>query len=191
MDNKGRTSSYNGRVGRRVQLSEIQSQLISCCEGVRAEDIRFSAEVNTAELNAVFSGNKPAFLEPIPGYVLRLAREMPAGCFYARAVDGLDCIYNAAAVAEEYNLSPGADVHAFVEQKLEEVRVGRLLGYGMETIVEYPRYSVSILRNGELFSGFFTVSDRTRALQYAEARIRDFKAEYPEDVWDAVLTYQQ
>ncbi len=177
-------------MGRRVRLPEVHGELIPRCEGARAEDIIFTAELNTAELNAVLSGSKPAFLEPIPGYVRALAHDLPPGCAYAQAPNGADCIYNAAAIAEEFGFLPGTDVHAFVVQKLQNEKFGRILGYGMETITEKPNFGVTVLRNGIPFSAFHTVPTESQARRYAEARTCDFRREYPQDHWRYVLTYR-
>lgn len=133
---------------------------------------------------------KPAFLETVEGYTASFVAFLPPGCYYARAENGLDCIYNAVAVAQECDLPLGADVHAYVVNALEQGTYGRILGYGMETAFKRPCYFVKIKESGETFFGFMTSPVRTIAEKYAAARLRDFKAEYPSAHWDIALYYK-
>ena len=90
------------------------------------------------------------------------------------------CIYNEAAVAKEMNLPAGADIDAFVRERLEKGNYGSLLGYGMDTITERPCFRVGISRNGVEIFGFMTSPDKQKATQYAQQRLEDFKREFPE-----------
>ncbi len=171
-------------------MSEAYGCIVEAVPGAADEEVRLTAQVATAQLNAVFSGIKPAFLETIQGFTESLAASLPLGCYYARLESGLDCIYNAAAVAQECNLPLGADVHAYVVNALEQGTYGRVLGYGMETAYKRPGFYVKIKRNGKTFFGFMTSPVRVIAEKYADARLNDLLEEFPGDQWDAILIYR-
>lgn len=147
----------------------------------------FAATV-TAQFNATLAGNKPAFLETDPPLVRILAQDLPDGIGYAEA-QGLACIYNREAVAKELNLPKGADVDSIVRKKLEAGTYGKLLGYGMDTMLERPCHRVVIQCNGADFFGFMSSPSRTEAGKYAAARMQDFSNEFPAEQWNAFLTY--
>ncbi len=169
-----------------VSLPEVRSRLEETAGDTPAVFREQVANTSTAQLNAVFSGGKPAFLETIPGFTRSLAGNLPPGCRYAEG-GGLECIYNEQAVARELNLPPGADVHAAVQQALSSGNYGRILGYGADTVLDRPATSVNIYRNGEAFTGFITSPDAATANRYATERLRDFQEQFPEDTWKAKL----
>ena len=71
-----------------------------------------------AQFNATLAGNKPAFLETVPGLTPSFAKDLPPGVRFVEA-GGIECIYNEAAVARELNLPEGADVESIVRKRLE------------------------------------------------------------------------
>ena len=157
-------------------------------EGATREETERVAKITAAQLNAVFSGDKPAFLETVPDFTASFAEDLPPGVHFAKA-GGLECIYNREAVAKELNLPAGADVDSIVRKKLETGTYGKLLGYGMDTMLERPCHRVVIQCNGADFFGFMSSPSRTEAGKYAAARMQDFSNEFPAEQWNAFLTY--
>ncbi len=141
-----------------------------------------------AQFNATLAGNKPAFLETVPGLTASLAKDLPPGVRFAEA-GGLECIYHEAAVAKELNLPKGADVDSIVRRKLEAGTYGRLLGYGADTVLDRPCRRVAILRNGKEFFGFISSPSKAEAERYAKARKQDFADEFPSEQWQTVIKY--
>ena len=152
----------------------------------RIEETERVAKITAAQLNAVFSGDKPAFLETVPDFTASFAEDLPPGVHFAKA-GGLECIYNREAVAKELNLPAGADVDSIVRKKLETGTYGKLLGYGMDTMLERPCIYVKINRDGRFVFGFMTSPDRQVATRYALQRFADFKREFPQSEWSYAL----
>ena len=173
---------------RRIHVRQGYRLIAQAVPGAAEKEILKTAQQTAAQLNATFTGRKPAFLESIPGYSKALAKDLPPGVRFAEA-GGLECIYHEAAVAKELNLPEGADVDAVVRQKLEAGTYGRLLGYGADTMLERPCHYVSIQRNGEDFFGFISSPCRDRAAQYAEARMQDFAEQFPGEQWQTIIKY--
>lgn len=140
----------------------------------------------TAQFNATLAGSKPAFLETEPELVRGLSRNLPKGMGYAEA-EGIACIYNREAVAQELGLPKGADVDAIVRERLDTGAYGKLLGYGMDTMLERPCTYVSIRDGEKEIFGFMTSPDMQEAIKYAQRRLDDFKREFPEGRWSYAL----
>ena len=156
--------------------------------GAAEKEILKTAQETAAQLNAVFDGKKPAFLESIPGYGKALAKDLPPGVRFVEA-GGLECIYHEAAVAKELNLPKGADVDSIVRRKLEAGTYGRLLGYGADTMHGRPCHRVAIRRNGKDFFGFMSSPSKAEAEKYAKARMQDFADEFPSEQWQTFIEY--
>ena len=157
-------------------------------EGAAPEEVERVAQITAAQLNAVFDGKKPAFLETVSGFTSSFARDLPPGVRFAEA-GGLEIIYHEAAVAKELNLPKGADVDSIVRRKLEAGTYGRLLGYGADTMHGRPCHYVSIRRNGEEFFGFMSSPSKAEAEKYAKARMQDFADEFPSEQWQTFIEY--
>ena len=186
LDHPGGGSQDERGLRRRVHVRQAYGLLSSQVpEATRAETERV-AQITAAQLNAVFDGSKPAFLETVPGFTSSFADDLPPGVHFAKA-GGIECIYNEAAVAKELNLPEGTDVDAFVREKLEQGTYGSLLGYGMDTAMERPCTYVKITREGEEVFGFMTSPDQQQAEKYAQDRLRDFETEFPDAHWEASL----
>ena len=156
--------------------------------GAAEDEILKTAQITAAQLNATFEGSKPAFLESIPGYTSSLANDLPPGVRFVKA-GGIECIYNEAAIAKELNLPEGTDVEAIVREKLEQGSYGKLLGYGMDTMLERPCTYVSIKEGEKEIFGFMAPADNQEALKYATARLRDFQKEFPDKQWSFNLRF--
>ena len=187
LDHSGGERRDEQGLRRGVHVSQAYGLLSSQVpEATRAETERV-AQTTAAQLNAVFEGRKPAFLETVPEFTASFADNLPPGVRFIKA-GGIECIYNEEAVAKELNLPAGADVDAVVREKLERGAYGSLLGYGMDTAMERPCTYVKITRNGEEICGFMTSADQQQATKYAQERLRDFEKEFPDDYWEASLT---
>ena len=154
-------------------------------EATRAETERV-AQTTAAQLNAVFEGRKPAFLETVPEFTASFADNLPPGVRFVKA-GGIECIYNEEAVAKELNLPAGADVDAVVRDKLERGAYGSLLGYGMDTAMERPCTYVRIMDGDKEIFGFMAPADKQEAIKYAADRLRDFQKEFPDKQWSYSL----
>ena len=186
LDHTGGGSQDERGLRRRVHVSEAYGLLSSQVpEATRAETERV-AQITAAQLNAVFDGRKPAFLETVPEFTSSFTDDLPPGVRFAKA-GGLECIYNEAAVAKEMNLPEGTDVDAFVREKLEQGTYGSLLGYGMDTAMERPCTYVKIKDGEKNVFGFMAPADKQEALKYAVERLEDFKKEFPQGQWSFSL----
>ena len=173
---------------RRVYVSQGYGLIAQAVPGAAEAEILKTAQITAAQLNATFDGTKPAFIESIPGYSAALAKDLPPGVRFVEA-GGIECIYNEAAIAKELNLPEGTDVEAIVREKLEQGSYGKLLGYGMDTMLERPCTYVSIKEGEKEIFGFMAPADNQEALKYATARLRDFQKEFPDKQWSFNLRF--
>ena len=111
---------------------------------------------------------------------------MPNGIGYAEA-EGIACIYNRKAVVQELGLPEGSDVDAIIRERLNTGAYGKILGYGMDTMLERPCTYVSIKEGEKEIFGFMTSPDMQEAIKYAQRRLADFKREFPQSQWSYAL----
>ncbi len=186
LDHPGGGSQDERGLRRRVHVRQAYGLLSSQVpEATRAETERV-AQITAAQLNAVFDGRKPAFLETVPEFTSSFAKDLPPGVRFVKA-GGIECIYNETAVVKELNLPPGADVDAVVREKLEQGAYGSLLGYGLDTAMERPCSYVKIKDGERNVFGFMAPADKQEALKYAAERLEDFKKEFPQGQWSFSL----
>ena len=186
MDITGGESRDEQRLRHGIHVSEVYRRLEEAYGNSFPVDKEGFASTVTAQFNATLTGNKPAFLETDPSLVRSFAQNLPQGIGYAEA-EGVACIYNREAVAKELNLPEGADVDAIVQEKLDQGSYGKLLGYGMDTILERPCTYVSIMDGEREIFGFMAPADNQEAIKYAGARLRDFQKEFPNKQWSYSL----
>lgn len=186
LDHPGGVQRDEQGLRRRIHVPEVYRRLeeeYGDSSPIFKEDL---AATVTAQFNATLAGSKPAFLETVPGLTPSLAKDLPPGVRLIKA-GGLECIYNEAAVAGELHLPAGADVESIVREKLESGAYGKLLGYGMDTMLERPCIYVKINRDARFVFGFMTSPDRQVATRYALQRLADFRGEFPQSKWSFAL----
>ena len=179
--------SQTGREFRHgVHVSEVYRRIEEAYGAAASVDKEGFAATVTAQFNATLAGSKPAFLETDPELVRSLSRNLPNGIGYAEA-EGIACIYNRKAVVQELGLPEGTDVDAIIRERLNTGAYGKILGYGMDTMLERPCTYVSIKEGEKEIFGFMTSPDMQEAIKYAQRRLADFKREFPQSQWSYAL----
>lgn len=172
-----------------VGVAEVYSRCDEALRSLAPQEASRIVETTTAQLNAVYAGRKPAFLETNPALVRPFAENLPRGMRYIETAHAA-CIYHEQAAARELGLPAGEPLHTAARLAVESGDCGLLLGYGAPSILTRPSHQVTITRNGAHFSGFISSADEATARRYATERTLDFARQFPNDKWSYRLQFK-